>query len=419
MAGRVALDEESKKLIAEINAAIKKYSDESTERFKAAEADRGDQKVRLEKLETAHEEDKKSLQTLLQSIPKAGGARDIMTQMVEGKQRDRELMNKQARLILTSPIPKAVEADAKALQMSIGASGGFAVGTQMSTEIIEKGQFFSVMLQNADVINVGDVAQGTLLLEDGDFTWSSVASLAQPTETAFTDFIKQQAWALSKQAAFATMDNDLLRYSELDIAARLTDKGGRSVGNKADDWFIDGSGSGEPSGLRNSQGLNTASQAGASLDWDDLTAIEHALLPHYRNEGVFLFNDSVHALLVAIEDGMGRPMFESAVELRKLGIDSDFANQTGRIRLPGRSYPYFIVNSTAMSNTLGAGSDESEILFGLPRFYQIRQSQSGLEVSMDSSGANWRVDQTQIKLTYRPHGILTQGETWVLFTGAK
>ena len=394
-----------------------KYATDTHKMFESIITSQKSADDRMTKLEEANEAQTKAFDELLQKVPAAGGARDLLSQGAGGlRTKERDVLCKQLAFMLTHKVGQDA-AEEKALQIGIGASGGFLIPMPVQAEIVMKAKLKSIMLDNADIIEPAPMA-GQTHREDGTFTFSATAELAQPTETTFSDLLKAITWNLTKQGAFASMSNDLIRFVPLDLVAYLSGQAASAWGAKADDFYVNGSGSGEPRGLRIGENVNSAAQAAANFDWPDLLTLEAALPIQYRDQAVFILNDEARTLLVNIQETTGRPMFESATELKKLGIDSDFKNQTGQIRLPGRSYPYFLVSSTALPNTLGSGSDETEIWFIWPKAYRI-WSGGEMEMSQDSSGANWRIGQTQIKFEIRSDGVVMLGEATSKLTGVK
>lgn len=376
----------------------------------------------------------KERKELLQRIPARGAAGDVRDALIEqvGIPKERQLMNEQSTVLMAALLsPRGVgsafvgtreieitEARLKALQIGVGAGGGFVIPRTIMTEIIQKATLKSVFLAYADIVDPADLT-GTTNRENEDFTWSSTPELTQPTETTFATLLKQVPWTLTTQAAFATISNKLLKYAPIDMASWLTDKSGRSFQAKADDWFVNGTGSGEPRGLRIGENVNSSTQAAAAFDWPDLVDLEAALGIAYRPEAVFIINDTGRKLIAKLATTTGEPVFMGTAQLAKLGLTPNYRNQNGVINLPGgTSYPFFLVSGTALPSNLGTGANETEIWLGVPRYYRIWIGEN-MEMSQDSSGANWRAGQVQLKFTWDGDGVVTLGEAWAKQTGTK
>jgi HK97 family phage major capsid protein len=356
---------------------------------------------------------------LAQIVP-AGRTREELMGATRQAQTDREKAADAVAYMIAcrGDAGRADPARLKALAITPGASGGFLLQPVVQAEIIEKARWKSVMLELADVQPPSPLT-GVTHRQNATFTFSGTAELAQPTETTFAALLQQIGWALTKQGAFATVSNDLLKRSPIDLLDWLTKEAGRSLGEKADDWFINGTGRGMPRGLRMGENMTAYAMTG-TFDWTVMVNIEHALDVPYRDGAVFILNDTVLKMLKLLQETTGKAIFHSNAQLQQVGMSVQYAGQKGVINLPAVSYPYYIAKASALPATGGTGGDESEVYFLDPRrTYRIWPDEGGREMSSDSSGANWRVGQTQIKFEVRYDGVVVQGEGISYGTGIK
>ncbi len=421
-----AVDKTTKTVLETVGAHAQKF-DKAIEGVLASQAKFAERVTALEAIEQGF---KKELGEIAQRLPKtrAGALADaaIDNAIHDTDTGEKAVLNRQCRAIMAGMFAKAgdpdfgeVQANLKALQIGIGAAGGFLIPVAVQAEIIQRATLKSVMLAHGDVVQSPELT-GKINRENGDFTWSSTPELTQPTETTFTTLLNQLTFMLTTQAAFATLSNKFMKYAPTDMVGWLTDKAGRSYQAKADDWFINGSGSGEPRGLRIGENVNSYAQAGTtvgSFDWTDLVEIEAALPIAYRSDAVFIINDTSRKLIAKLADTTGNPIFMGVAQMQKLGLTVNYKNQQGVINLPGgTAYPFFLASTTALPSTLGSSSNQTEIWFGVPRFYRIWMN-GNMEVSQDSAGANFRAGQTQIKFETDIDGALLLGESWAKGTG--
>ena len=194
-------------------------------------------------------------------------------------------------------------------------------------------------------------------------------------------------------------------------------KGVRSLAKKMDDWYVNGSGSGEPRGIRIAENVNSVAQEVAGdFGWTDVVELEMALPQQHRPMAAFVLNDTGLKLIRKAATTTGEPAFVSPGDFGRLGISTDYKNSRGMIRLPGAEYPYFIVSASALPNNLGAGANETEIWFGVLANYRIWAA-GEMEMSQDSAGENFRKGQTQVKLEVREDGVVVLGESFAKLTG--
>lgn len=365
---------------------------------------------RFAEFKAANDQAQKDLLELRQLMP-AGKTREALMAPAAAVQLERKTLGDAVAYMLACH-GRAAEADParlKALAITPGASGGFLLQPVVQAEIIEKARWKSIMLELADVQPPSPLT-GVTQRQNATFSFAGVAELAQPTETTFAAMLVQIAWALTKQGAFATISNDLLKRSPIDLLDWLTKEAGRALGEKADDWFINGTGRGQPRGLRMGEGMTAYPMTG-TFDWTVFVQIEHALDVPYRDGAVFIINDTVLKMLKLLQETTGKAIFDSNASLQKMGMSVTYPGQKGVLNLPAVSYPYYIAKASALPATGGTGSDESEVYFTNPgRTYRIWPDEGGMEMSSDSSGANWRVGQTQVKFDVRYDGVVVQGE---------
>lgn len=158
--------------------------------------------------------------------------------------------------------------------------------------------------------------------------------------------------------------------------------------------FINGTGTLQPTGLKNASGLTNYSQAGLNLVPDDINAIYHSLPSQYRANATWVMNDSIVEAIGNFKDDQGRYMFP--------GILSD----SGIRSLKGRP----IVENEYSAN--------SQIWFGDFKFgYLLKdREQIGFEISTvagDNTGGAFTSHQVWTKMWERIDGNVQLGEAIV------
>lgn len=106
---------------------------------------------------------------------------------------------------------------------------------------------------------------------------------------------------------------ELLQDSAFDVPSFVARKLGERIGRKVADGLVNGSGTGEPTGLLSTAGglsASTAVSSNTAPTYADLLNIVHNVDPAYRAEGcVWVFNDGFLKLLRGIVDDNHRPLF--------------------------------------------------------------------------------------------------------------
>jgi len=302
-------------------------------------------------------------------------------------------LNKVAHFILTENPRSCDKGEMKALGLTTGAGGGFMVPEEFIAEVQRK-LTKDAVFRNISRIFTGVSRKGTIPQETGtvNVTWSG--ENVTGTENTNPKF-GSLSWSLSKMLVLEKISNELVRESEVDILDLVTDMIAEQIILAEELTFMDGSGSGRPTGLRALANVGSRNQAGANLAYDDLVDIKHDLLSQYRKNGIYLMDNTILALIAKLKDSNGLPLFLNIGQLGGKGItDNVPVNTVG-----------FILGSPVMEQNdiptnLGGGSNESEIWYGdYKRAYAIFDGGT-MEVSSTTEGfTTFETDQIAIKAT--------------------
>lgn len=104
---------------------------------------------------------------------------------------------------------------------------------------------------------------------------------------------------------------ELLQDSAFDISGFVGRKLAERIQRKLATDFMNGTGSGEPTGLLSAAGGLSAASAWSSNTtptYGDLLAIVHSVDPAYRDNARWVFNDQVLKIMRSLVDGNGRPL---------------------------------------------------------------------------------------------------------------
>jgi HK97 family phage major capsid protein len=156
---------------------------------------------------------------------------------------------------------------------------------------------------------------------------------------------------------------ELVQDSFIDIEAYVQELLAMRLGRIPNQYFTNGTGSGQPRGLVTAAGIGktgTTGQTGIVI-YDDLVDLEHSVDPAYRSQpGVgYMMHDTSVKVVRKIKDGQGRPIFVP-------GYEGDaMVNGGAPDRLMGR--PIYLNQDVP---TMAANA--KSILFGQHSKYKIR-----------------------------------------------
>ncbi len=305
----------------------------------------------------------------------------------------RKRLNKACHFMLTKDARSSSEAELKALGLTTGAGGGFLVPEEFIAEVQRK-LTRDVIFRNISRVFTGVGRNGVLPQETGtvNVTWSGEnVTNAENTNPTFGSL----SWSLNKLIVLEKISNELVRESEVDILDLVTDMIAEQVRIGEEIEFMDGSGSGRPTGLRKLAGVGSRNQAGANLAFNDFVDTKHDLLSQYRRVAVWLIENTRLALTAKIKDSNGLPIFLNIGQLGGKGVtDTVPVNTIGFIL----GSPVFEQND--IPTNLGGGTDESEIWYGdFKRAYAIFDGGT-MEVSSTMEGfTTFETDQIAMKAT--------------------
>jgi HK97 family phage major capsid protein len=110
---------------------------------------------------------------------------------------------------------------------------------------------------------------------------------------------------------------ELLSDSRVDVVERiLAPDAGRAFSQAENEYFVTGTGAGEPQGIMTA--LDSANQVTAlsatAIQYDDLVDVMHAIGIMYRDGASWLISDSAVKALRKLKDGDGRPVWEPSLQ---------------------------------------------------------------------------------------------------------
>lgn len=276
-------------------------------------------------------------------------------------------------------------------------SFGAAVPTALANAILEKKAKFAVIRSRAfsfelsgpfDLPVEGDGITGYWIAGEVDDSDANLVTESHPT-------LNKKTLGDHYLAALVKVSWKLMNTSDYNIVNYISSLAGRKLAEKEEAAFIGGDGDGKPKGLR-TESLVSIAQAGESLHYQDLVNLYFLLAPQYRANAVFITSSLGAKGVVGLVDKQERPIFAPGQPLDEL------------FRKP-------LLESVDIPENLGSGTDETEILFGDPFYYWIKDGQN---LAMATQDVIERL-QTKVLVYEAVDGRLTLPEAFVKLTGVK
>jgi len=139
--------------------------------------------------------------------------------------------------------------------------------------------------------------------------WISEGGLKTKSDTQF----EQVEISSHEYAMYTQISIRLLQRSAIAMENWIVTRGRQKIMDAMDNAFINGTGSGQPTGILQTAGIRTvARQAANAVGHTDAVRLKRALKPYHRAGGVFVMNDDVGGYLEETKDNEGRPLFSAS-----------------------------------------------------------------------------------------------------------
>lgn len=113
-----------------------------------------------------------------------------------------------------------------------------------------------------------------------------------------------------KIAALAKVSMEFAYDAGFSLEEYIAGRMGRSFARTEDKAFINGTGTGEPTGILNDTSGAEVSSTVNALSYDDVIALFFSLKPEYRKNAVWLMNDNTALSLRKLKDGDGNYLWD-------------------------------------------------------------------------------------------------------------
>jgi HK97 family phage major capsid protein len=244
-------------------------------------------------------------------------------------------------------------------------SVGFFVPTGFRNQIEQATKYFCPFLDGG-VCTILETATGNPLpMPTSNDTQQAATIVGEAASVSEADVTASQiifaAYKLSSGEVKASIE--LLQDSAFDIQEWLSQRFGERYGRGLENYFTNGTGSSQPTGILTAiaaSGANSVVAAGSSandgisgntgansIGYNDLVALEHAVDPTYRRNAKYMLHDLTLSSLQKLIDKFGRPLWVPGVA----------------VNVPDTicGYPYVINQSMPQ---IGSVSEATTMVFG-------------------------------------------------------
>ena len=207
---------------------------------------------------------------------------------------------------------REIMSEKRAQAAGTDSAGGFMVPQEFSNELEVAMQAYGGIRSIARVINTA--SGGTLDWPTVDSTSLTGEWLAENVTSAEQDetFANVTLSAYTASSKHVKYSRQLMQDSAFDVNAHVAQALGERIGRVTATAYIAGSGSGQPTGVKDSATPFSAADD-ATISFDDMIGLKHDLDPAYRANATWVLNDSTLKSVSTLKDSDGQYLWRPSL----------------------------------------------------------------------------------------------------------
>ncbi len=281
------------------------------------------------------------------------------------------------------------------MSTTTNSEGGYTVATEVATQVLDALKKFGGMRAVAEVIRTAQGNPMNFPTSDGTSEEGEIVdqnASASDLDIAF-GVIALVVYKYSSKVV--TVPIELIQDSSVDIVSFVVQRLATRLGRITNKHFTTGTGTNQPTGLVTASGAGKVGTTGqtATVIYDDLVDLQHAVDPAYREMGNagFMMHDTTLKVVRKIKDTSGRPIFVPGYEMGS----------------PGGAPDMLLGSKIAINQHMATpAANAKSILFGDMSFYKIRDAME-IEVQRFTDSAYAKKGQVGFLAWLRAGGNLT------------
>ena len=274
-----------------------------------------------------------------------------------------------------------------ALQIGTDSEGGYLVPDEYESTLIEKLHDENIIRQYATVIKSSNGDKKIPVVAGyGEATWTDEEAAYTESDDSFGVI----TLGAHKLTSIIKVSEELLNDSVFDLEQYISKEFVRRMAAAEENAFINGTGTGRPTGILQTAETGKTTAAAAAITADEIIDLYHSLRSPYRKNAVFIANDSTVKAVRQLKDSNGMYLWQPG--LKEGQPDTLIGNR---------------IISSAYMPEIGAG--KKPILFGDISYYWIADRQGRTFQRLNELYAE--TGQVGFRTFQRVDGKLTLAET--------
>ena len=255
---------------------------------------------RVSRMEQMEKELSKPMNTPLTGKP--------MAEKMQSEKEQKNAMHKEAMLKALRSNFRQVD---NVLQEKVDADGGYLVPEEYDSRLIQSLEGENIMRQLGHTLTTSGDHKINIAATTPAAAWIDEGGQLTFGEATF----KQALLDAHKLHVAIKVTEELLYDSAFNLENYILEQFGKALANAEADAFLNGDGTGKPTGVFHQTNGGTYLTEVATLKADDIINLIHALKRPYRKGAVFILNDKTIAAIRKLKDNNGAYMWQPSYQV--------------------------------------------------------------------------------------------------------
>lgn len=201
-----------------------------------------------------------------------------------------------------------------ALQIGTDTEGGYLVPDEFERTLVDTLEDENIFRRLSNVITTssGD-RKIPVVASKGTASWIDEEGAIPESDDSFG----QVSIGAYKLGTMIKVSEELLNDSVFNLENYIAKEFARRIGNKEEDTFFTGDGSGKPTGILAATGgaqLGVTTASATAITIDEILDLFYSLKAPYRNKAVFVMNDATVKAIRKLKDGQGQYLWQPSLQ---------------------------------------------------------------------------------------------------------
>lgn len=231
-----------------------------------------------------------------------------MAEKMQSEKEQKNAMHKEAMLKALRSNFRQVD---NVLQEKVDADGGYLVPEEYDNRLIQSLEGENIMRQLGHTLTTSGDHKINIAATTPAAAWIDEGGQLTFGEATF----KQALLDAHKLHVAIKVTEELLYDSAFNLENYILEQFGKALANAEEDAFLNGDGTGKPTGVFHQTNGGTYLTEVATLKADDIINLIHALKRPYRKGAVFILNDKTIATIRKLKDNNGAYMWQPSYQV--------------------------------------------------------------------------------------------------------